>query len=131
MNFIIWSLIDDAILALPARFKEIQNKYIKESSGKETSTPRWRECEELTTKRMGMAISQKFVEQVFDITARQQAGEMISQIRNEFNELLNEIHWMDDITKKLAKEKTYMRILAITTRLKKPGLKPKTCMLLV
>ena len=41
----------------------------------------------------------------FTFTITLQANEMIGNIRNAFNELINDLDWMDEETKNLAREK--------------------------
>ena len=43
--------------------------------------------------------------QLIWFTITLQANEMIGNIRNAFNELINDLDWMDEETKKLAREK--------------------------
>ena len=43
--------------------------------------------------------------QLIQFTITLQANEMIGNIRNAFNELINDLDWMDEETKKLAREK--------------------------
>ncbi|WAR14827.1 NEP4-like protein [Mya arenaria] len=73
--------------------------------GQATKRARWRTCEDYVTGQMGMAIGHMFVRETFDESAKSIALDMIGNIRNAFNELLDELDWMDPSTKELAREK--------------------------
>lgn len=104
-NYIVWSIMKNRVNNLPSRFTDVRDEYKKVVYGQATSRARWRVCEDYVMGQMGMAIGQKFVKQEFDETAKDSALEMIGNIRTAFNELLNEVDWMDEHTKSLAREK--------------------------
>ena len=54
---------------------------------------------------MGMAVGALFIKDNFDPRSKETALEMIRNIREAFNELLAINDWMDDETRKVAKEK--------------------------
>lgn len=66
---------------------------------------RWNQCVELVNKKMGMAVGALFIRDNFDPKSKETALEMIHNIRTAFNELLDLNEWMDDPTRKVAKEK--------------------------
>ena len=45
-----------------------------------------------------------YVREFFDESARKSANEMVQDIRDVFNEILDELDWMDDKTRIRAKE---------------------------
>lgn len=60
---------------------------------------------EWTNKKLGMAVGALFIRDNFNHESKEVALEMIHTIRQAFNELLADIHWMDDETRAVAKEK--------------------------
>ena len=46
-----------------------------------------------------------YVREYFDESARKSANEMVKDIRDVFNEIIDELDWMDDKTRIRAKEK--------------------------
>ena len=63
------------------------------------------QCVEWTNKKFGMAVGALFIRDNFNHESKEIALEMIHTIREAFNELLADIHWMDDETRAVAKEK--------------------------
>lgn len=55
--------------------------------------------------RLGMAVGALFIRENFKQDSKETALEMIHTIREAFNELLAENHWMDDETRAVAKDK--------------------------
>jgi neprilysin len=82
---------------------------------------------EWTNKKLGMAVGALFIRDNFNHESKEVALEMIHTIRQAFNELLADIHWMDDETRAVAKEKAdamnerigYPEILTNRTELEK------------
>ena len=60
---------------------------------------------EWTNKKMGMAVGALFIGDHFNNESKETALEMIHNIREAFNELLDENHWMDEETRLVAKDK--------------------------
>jgi neprilysin len=85
------------------------------------------QCVEWTNKKLGMAVGALFIRDNFNHESKETALEMIHTIREAFNELLADIHWMDDETRAVAKEKAdamnerigYPDILTNSTELQK------------
>lgn len=73
--------------------------------GIQSERHRWSQCVEWTNKRLGMAVGALFIRDNFDHESKETALEMIHNIRTAFNELLQDIDWMDEETRRVAKEK--------------------------
>lgn len=73
--------------------------------GIQSERSRWSQCVEWTNKKMGMAVGALFIRENFKRDSKETALEMIHTIREAFNDLLEENHWMDDETRAVAKEK--------------------------
>ncbi|RWS19320.1 neprilysin-like protein [Leptotrombidium deliense] len=54
---------------------------------------------------MGMAVGSLYVRSHFDENSKEEANDMIEDIREAFLEILKEVDWMDEETKNVAKMK--------------------------
>ncbi|XP_052212856.1 neprilysin-like isoform X2 [Dreissena polymorpha] len=104
-NYVVWAIMMNRINNLPKRFTDLVQDYNEVVFGQTTSRARWRQCEDYTVGQMGMAVGHMFVRETFDESAKAIALDMIDNIRNAFNELLDELDWMDGKTKVAAREK--------------------------
>lgn len=65
---------------------------------------------------MGNAVGAMYVREHFKESARQAVNEMVKDLRSVFNEIIDELDWMDNKTRGLAKEKA----AAMTTHIAYP-----------
>ncbi|XP_034934335.1 neprilysin-1-like [Chelonus insularis] len=104
-NYFLWRLV---MVVLPHMIDDYQQKRIefqKTLLGVLSERSRYSQCVEWTNKKMGTAVGALFVRDHFDSKSMSTALEMIHNIREAFNELLDENHWMDDETRAVAKIK--------------------------
>ncbi|RWS03047.1 neprilysin-2-like protein, partial [Dinothrombium tinctorium] len=87
-NYAIWRLVKYFVPYLGSQYSIALGNFRKVLEGVLADRIRWTKCVEMVNKRLGMA-----------------ALEMIHSIRKAFNELLDENDWMDEETRKVAKEK--------------------------
>ncbi|XP_052759922.1 endothelin-converting enzyme 1-like [Mya arenaria] len=104
-NYIMWSYVSRLVSRLPKRFLDESQTLRKVQYGNEMKQSRWKQCSQSTMYDFGMAVGRLFVLETFDVEAKHMALEMISDIREAFNERLDELDWMDPETKKVAIEK--------------------------
>lgn len=105
INYAIWRLMKSFLPFLDGEYGVKRAKYRKVLYGISADRPRWSQCVELVNKKMGMAVGALFIKDNFDPKSKESAIEMIHNIREAFNELLSFNDWMDDETRKVAKEK--------------------------
>lgn len=55
--------------------------------------------------RMPLAVSAMYVRKHFDAVAKESALEMVTNIREEFEKILEKVPWMDEVTRDLALKK--------------------------
>ena len=60
---------------------------------------RWNRCVDWTNKKMGMAVGALFIRDNFNHESKATALEMIHEIREAFNDLLEDNEWMDEETR--------------------------------
>ncbi|XP_052213119.1 neprilysin-1-like isoform X1 [Dreissena polymorpha] len=104
-NYLIWRIMKNRVDNLPKKYRELQVEYIKIIMGYSSETSRWRDCVTYVNNNLGNAVGRLFISRHFDENAKKNALEMIKDIRRAIEELLSEVPWMDQRTKKLAKEK--------------------------
>ncbi|XP_060581154.1 membrane metallo-endopeptidase-like 1 [Ruditapes philippinarum] len=104
-NYIVWTIMQNRVGNLDSRFQDLKTEFSKVLSGTTTQEARWKTCVSYTETYFGMALGHMFVNETFDETARAEALEMIGNIRGTFNDELENIAWMDDATRTVAKEK--------------------------
>uniref|UniRef100_A0A0A9W738 Membrane metallo-endopeptidase-like 1 n=3 Tax=Lygus hesperus TaxID=30085 RepID=A0A0A9W738_LYGHE len=104
-NYILWRLV---MTVTPHMIDEYQTKHTefrKILQGIQSERNRWSQCVDWTNKKMGMAVGALYIKKNFNQHSKEIALEMIHTIREAFNELLEENHWMDNETRMVAKEK--------------------------
>ncbi|XP_053378992.1 neprilysin-like [Mercenaria mercenaria] len=104
-NYLVWFIIKNRASNLDSRFTDLITEYNKVLYGTTSSSERWKECVYLTESYFGMAVGHMFVKTKFDNSSKTAVHDMIGNIRNAFDELLDDLDWMDEPTKELAKEK--------------------------
>ncbi|XP_060577796.1 neprilysin-like isoform X2 [Ruditapes philippinarum] len=104
-NYMVWYIMQNRARNLDNRFRDLITEYNEVVYGTSASTARWKSCVDYTVSLFGMAVGHMFVKETFDESAKSVALDMIGNIRDAFNELLDELDWMDEPTKELAREK--------------------------
>ncbi|XP_041062819.1 endothelin-converting enzyme 1-like isoform X1 [Carcharodon carcharias] len=105
-NYMIWNVVKKTAYNLDHRFQEAEEKLIMAISGtKKTCNTRWKTCVSDTDGTLGFSLGALFVKATFAEDSKQIAEEMISEIKTAFEESLKQTKWMDEETKKAAKEK--------------------------
>lgn len=104
-NYSIWRLIEEILPFLVGEYSQKRSEFREILHGVSADRVRWTHCVDLVNKKMGMAVGALFIRENFDPKSKETALEMIHNIREAFNELLEENYWMDDETRSVAKEK--------------------------
>uniref|UniRef100_A0A2C9JGN5 Endothelin-converting enzyme 1 n=1 Tax=Biomphalaria glabrata TaxID=6526 RepID=A0A2C9JGN5_BIOGL len=104
-NYIVWRLIRDLIPEFSDPFVDAQSQFKLAIQGVNKNEIRWIKCVEYVNFRMGMAVGAMFIKDNFKKESKDTALAMIHDIREAFNELLEENEWMDEKTRQFAKEK--------------------------
>ncbi|XP_059609533.1 neprilysin-1 [Phlebotomus argentipes] len=104
-NYVIWRLVMSIMTHMIDDYQRERIEFRKILLGIQSERHRWSQCVEWTNKKLGMAVGALFIRDNFNQESKETALEMIHTIREAFNELLADIHWMDDETRAVAKEK--------------------------
>ncbi|PIO36729.1 hypothetical protein AB205_0151420 [Aquarana catesbeiana] len=105
-NYLIWNLVQKMSPSLDSRFEKAQDKLLESLYGaKKSCTPRWQTCLSNTDDTLGFSLGSLFVKSTFDKNSKTIAEQMIAEIRTAFEFTLASLSWMDEKTKRTAKEK--------------------------
>ncbi|KAK3784347.1 hypothetical protein RRG08_053831 [Elysia crispata] len=66
---------------------------------------RFRLCAGYATSNLDQCVGRMFIKDNFQVEAKVTVLDMIKELHKSFNELLDDLEWMDDKTRKMAKEK--------------------------
>nr|XP_036855854.1 endothelin-converting enzyme 1 [Manis javanica] len=105
-NYMIWNLVRKTSSFLDQRFQDADEKFMEVMYGtKKTCLPRWKFCVSDTENNLGFALGPMFVKATFAEDSKNIASEIILEIKKAFEESLSTLKWMDEDTRKSAKEK--------------------------
>uniref|UniRef100_A0AAF6ZDG3 Endothelin-converting enzyme 1 n=1 Tax=Bos taurus TaxID=9913 RepID=A0AAF6ZDG3_BOVIN len=105
-NYMIWNLVRKTSSFLDQRFQDADEKFMEVMYGtKKTCLPRWKFCVSDTENTLGFALGPMFVKATFAEDSKNIASEIILEIKKAFEESLSTLKWMDEDTRKSAKEK--------------------------
>lgn len=103
--YIWWSLLEDMMLYTTDEMRNKHREYLKAVSGVQSTPSRSLYCTTVVTQMLGMALSYGIAEPEFLTKTKPKVETMLSLIQNAFYELINELHWMDWVTKQESQEK--------------------------
>ncbi|KAH9504398.1 Membrane metallo-endopeptidase-like 1 [Bulinus truncatus] len=108
-NYLIWRLVLPLLKlgALGEKYKTLLNNYNKVILGTSSERPRFRTCSTYTARFMSLAVGRMFVKDHFDMDSKTIVLNMVKGLQNSFDDLLEDLDWMDDETKKVAKDKNH------------------------
>ena len=101
----VWSFVKERTDFLPKIFKDARLDFDKAYSGTNAIAARSRTCANAALDRMPYAVGRLYVEDNFDESSKRAVEEMVQNIRDEFKSILNGVQWMDETSRKSAREK--------------------------
>ncbi|XP_045154875.1 endothelin-converting enzyme 1 [Echinops telfairi] len=105
-NYMIWNLVRKTSSFLDQRFQDADEKFMEVMYGtKKTCLPRWKFCVSDTENNLGFALGPMFIKATFAEDSKNIASEIIMEIKKAFEESLSTLKWMDEDTRKSAREK--------------------------
>jgi len=115
-NYIVWRNVKFAMAYLNEEALQIKLEYSKVLTGKAQEAPRWEKCVKSTAGLDGTylyfyegsltnAVGGMYAREHFDLNAKDVADQMVENVRAEFKKMLDELDWMDPITKSRAHKK--------------------------
>ncbi|KAG0716006.1 Neprilysin-11 [Chionoecetes opilio] len=104
-NYILWRHVMVMGDSTTQAMRDASFKYSMVASGVTAEKPRNNECAETSNNFLGMAIATEYVKDYFPQQAKDEANEMVEDLRSAFKSLLEVNEWMDEETKPKAIEK--------------------------
>lgn len=101
-NYLMWRVAADSTNSLTDKLRKRQLEYASVIIGQQTEEPRWKECTDLVTTNFQIATAALYVRKYFNQDSKAVALEMVNSIKAEFEQILNKVTWMDDITRAAA-----------------------------
>jgi putative endopeptidase len=105
-TYLNWRLIDGAAPFLSNQFVQANfdfySKYLRDV---QEMSPRWKRVINVADGMIGEAIGKLYVDEAFPPQAKQQAMEMVENIKEAFGERIRNLEWMSDSTKEKALQK--------------------------
>lgn len=98
-NYMFWSVVQAELTSWEYMSKRI-SAIPWSSSEEETRQPRWKECVDLTSTKLGLITSALYVRQYFDEDSKNRAAEMLGYIRRQFSKILEKVHFIYIILRK-------------------------------
>ena len=97
-----WRLINYSTLFLNEKLRQRQLQFSTAISGKLELEPRWKECVDVTSGRLEIAVGALYVRKYFKQDSKAAALDMVNRIKVEFGNILKTVSWMDDTTRESA-----------------------------
>ncbi|XP_023172900.2 neprilysin-2 isoform X2 [Drosophila hydei] len=106
-NYMMWRIHAFSIGFLSEEFRKRQLQYATALSGRQEQEARWKECVDIASGSLGISVGSLYVRKHFNKDSKANALEMVNDIRMVFSDILDEVNWMDEKTKKEAKTKLH------------------------
>ncbi|KAF7279498.1 hypothetical protein GWI33_007175 [Rhynchophorus ferrugineus] len=104
-NYVMWRAAASSVSYLNDNLRKRQLEYTTIVTGRTEREARWKECIDISAGSLSIASGALYVRKYFNEEARQNAKEMVADIRAEFETILKSVDWMDDETRKNALDK--------------------------
>eukprot|EP00092_Neocalanus_flemingeri_P037441 GFUD01040769.1.p1 GENE.GFUD01040769.1~~GFUD01040769.1.p1 ORF type:complete len:795 (-),score=190.06 GFUD01040769.1:142-2526(-) len=104
-NYLMWRVVAASMSYLTEEADKIGLKFSKKLTGQSEQPPRWKKCVGAATGSLSNAVGSLYVSKYFDEKSKTTALEMVTEIRSQFESILDQVDWMDDSTKAKAKVK--------------------------
>jgi putative endopeptidase len=103
-----WHVLQERAGSLPKAFVEEDFRFTSQNlSGAKAILPRWKRCVKSTEGALGEALGQGFVKATFGAEGKAETLAMIGEIEAIMQKDLEQIAWMDDVTRKRALDKLH------------------------
>jgi predicted metalloendopeptidase len=107
-NHIVWRELADYMSYLSGDLREMEFEFFKTFSGRSIKPSRWTDCIKSVSGMLNVAVSSMYVrEHFYDRRIKEDIGNIVTEITNEFEKLLHSNTWMDEDTKAEALKKLH------------------------
>lgn len=104
-NYLMWRAAASTVSMLTEELRARQQIFNGNVTGRTKREPRWKECLQLVTTGLHLAVSSQYVRKHFNESARNDILDMTQRIHLELKKILSTVDWMDEETRKHALEK--------------------------
>ena len=104
-NYLMWRAAAASMSYLTEEADKIGLKFTKKLTGQSEQPPRWKKCVGAASGSLSSAVGSLYVSKYFDAKSKSTAQEMVTEIRKQFEIMLDHVDWMDDGTREKAKVK--------------------------
>ncbi|KAJ8983665.1 hypothetical protein NQ317_003452 [Molorchus minor] len=104
-NYVMWRAAASSVSYLTEKLRKRQLDYTTVVTGRTEREARWKECIDISAGSLSIASGALYVRKYFNEDARQNAKGMVADIREEFQDILKKVEWMDEETKQNALDK--------------------------
>lgn len=104
-NYLMWRAAASTVGLLTEELRARQQMFNANITGRTKREPRWKECLQLVTTGLHLALSSQYVRKYFGEEARDEVLDMTQRINLELKNVISSTVWMDEETKKHALEK--------------------------
>ncbi|XP_025834762.1 neprilysin-4-like isoform X2 [Agrilus planipennis] len=108
-RFLWWSVFASVAPLTLAKFRTLGFEFSQHLVGLQARSPRWKVCTSTVNSNFGLALSHLYIQNNFDKVYRARASEMLEDIRDAFENAVEDLDWMDTATR----EKTLTKLHAI------------------
>ena len=110
-NYLMWRAVKSKMSDLNRQAGKIREKFNKEVSGINSDPPRWKKCakevgfETYKDNSLRVVASSMYIQKFFVPEAKVEMLEMITNIKSAFKKVVEEVNWMEPLTKTRALKK--------------------------
>ena len=98
VNYIIWRIAAASLSYLNERAEDVAFKFSSQLSGQRQRPPRWQKCTNEVTQALGPLVGSLYVQRYFSELSKSAAVEMVEEIRTKFQDNLDNVDWMDQVS---------------------------------
>merc|ERR550539_43054 len=104
-DYVLWRISASSLSYLNEMAQRIALKFAMLVTGQAAKPARWQKCSSEVTGALGPLVGSLYVQKYFSTGAKAEAVNMVDNIRQKFLQVLDQVDWMDALTKERAKDK--------------------------
>ncbi|XP_067658960.1 neprilysin-1-like [Haliotis asinina] len=104
-NYVVWRFIRKQMPALPQIFQTYEKEFKEVLTGVTSLPPRWRFCLQVVDGFMPYVVGRMFIQKHFLPKSKEDVAAAILHVKAAFIQKLEDIMWMDEQTKNVARDK--------------------------
>nr|AWI63381.1 neprilysin-11-like isoform X4 [Sogatella furcifera] len=98
-NYALWRAAGASVSYLSDNFRRRQLEYSTVLSGRTEIEARWKECTDVASGSLSLAVGSQYVRKFFKEDAKKNAEELVLRVRKEMYKILEHVDWMDEKNK--------------------------------